>query len=66
VLLVSSGDDVAIVTTLKADRGWLFQQPEDLLHAVHRRQWLEKSGPVYYRPNDMPDFFKADLGTPDE
>lgn len=66
VLLISSLGEVAIVTTLAADRGWIFQQPEELLHAVHRRQWLEKRGPVYYRPSGMTNFYKADLVTPDE
>jgi hypothetical protein len=61
---VPSLDDVAIVTTLAADRGWLFQQPEDLLQAVHRRQWLEKRGPVYFRPPGFEQFMKADLAAP--
>ena len=66
VLLVRSGEDVAIVTSLKADRGWHFQQPEELLHAIHRRQWLEKLGPVYFRPHGLESFYKADLLLPDE
>ncbi|MDB5268039.1 MAG: hypothetical protein JWP58_1079 [Hymenobacter sp.] len=66
VLLVPSLSDVAIVTSLKGDRGWLYRTPLDLLRAVHVEQWLRKRGPVYFRPHGHAKFYKAQLVGPDE
>jgi hypothetical protein len=62
VLLVPSLFDVAIVTDLKGDRGWLYREPQGLLRAVHVLQWLKKRGPVYFRPQGSKTYFKANLG----